>query len=68
MKRYLGSIISISISIICFIMFAVIGSEVLENGTLKEPFFLIPIGYLFFGVSIILAVITLFKNKVNIKK
>ncbi len=42
MKKYLVSLISIFISIVCIITYDIIGSEVLADGTLVEPFFLIP--------------------------
>ncbi|WP_346887657.1 DUF3955 domain-containing protein [Clostridium sp. UBA1056] len=53
MKKYLVSLISIFISIICIISYNIIGSEVLADGTLVEPFFLIPLGWLFFAIGII---------------
>ncbi len=48
MKKYLTSIIFIILSIGCFTSYAIIGSHILEDGTLVEPFALIPIGFLFF--------------------
>ena len=53
MKKYLVSLISIFISIVCIISYNIIGSEVLADGTLVEPFFLIPLGWLFFAIGII---------------
>ena len=53
MKKYLVSLISIFISIVCIISYNIIGSEVLADGTLVEPFFLIPFGWLFFAIGII---------------
>lgn len=52
MKKYLVSLISIFISIVCIISYNIIGSEVLADGTLVEPFFLIPFGWLFFAIGI----------------
>lgn len=52
-KKYLVSLISIFISIVCIVSFNIIGSEVLPDGTLVEPFFLIPLGWLFFSIGII---------------
>lgn len=63
MKKYLFSIVSMIISIGCFIAFNLIGSEVLSGGTLSEPFFLIPIGFLFAIIAVILAVIINIKSK-----
>jgi len=53
MKKYLVSLISIFISIICLIAYNVIGSEVLADGTLVEPFYLIPIAWLFVSIALI---------------
>jgi len=63
MKKYLISIVPLAIGILCFILSGVIGSEVLADGTLKEPFFLIPIGYLFLAIGIILGIIILLKRR-----
>lgn len=57
-------------AIICFIAYNVIGSEVLPDGTLVEPFALIPIGYIFilmFIISLICYFIFLKKHKINNK-
>ena len=40
----------------CFVAFSVIGSEVAEDGTLVEPFFLIPIAWLLFLTALILVI------------
>ncbi|WP_346938667.1 DUF3955 domain-containing protein [uncultured Clostridium sp.] len=53
MKKYLVPLISIFISIICLIAYNVIGSEVLADGTLVEPFYLIPIAWLFVFIALI---------------
>lgn len=53
MKKYLVSLISIFISIVYIITYDIIGSEVLADGTLVEPFFLIPLGWLFLIIGII---------------
>ncbi|MGF7059601.1 DUF3955 domain-containing protein [Brassicibacter mesophilus] len=63
MKKYLFSIILTVISIGCFIVFKLIGSEVLPDGALSEPFFLIPIGFLFAIIAIISAGIIYIKSK-----
>ncbi|WP_018758284.1 DUF3955 domain-containing protein [Paenibacillus terrigena] len=41
------------LSVLCFAIYAMIGSSVDSDGTLHEPFFLILIGYLFFFSGII---------------
>ncbi len=47
MKKNWPVFLCFAIGILCFILFTIIGSDVDEFGTLIEPFFLIPIGYLF---------------------
>ena len=42
-------IVLFSISISCYILFFLIGSEVDEDGFLREPFGLLPVGSLFFS-------------------
>jgi len=57
-------------AIICFVAYNIIGAEVLPDGTLVEPFALIPIGYIFilmFLISLISYFIFLKKHKINTK-
>lgn len=56
-KKYLVSLIFIFISIVCAVSFEIIGSEVLADGTLVEPFYLIPLSFLFFAIGIISGII-----------
>ena len=58
------------LAFLCIVAFNLIGSKVMPDGTLVEPFFLIPIAYMFFFIGIICLVgrgvfliIDLFKNK-----
>ncbi|WP_195938062.1 DUF3955 domain-containing protein [Romboutsia sp. 1001713B170131_170501_G6] len=53
MKKYILNLIPFIIGIGCFLSFSFIGSEVAPDGTLVEPFFLVPIGYLFLFIGII---------------
>jgi len=46
-------IVLFSISISCYILFFLIGSELDEYGFLREPFGLLPVGSLFFSASLI---------------
>ncbi|WP_291569333.1 DUF3955 domain-containing protein [Clostridium sp. UBA4548] len=46
-------LVSALAAIVCFVSFNIIGSEVLPDGTLVEPFALIPIGYIFLLMFII---------------
>ena len=55
----------ISLTIIFILAFNFIGSEVDQNGTLQEPFFLIPFSYVSFVLGIIFAVISVVKKKKN---
>lgn len=57
MKKYLVSIIFTLIGIACSISYNIIGSEIAADGTLVEPFFLIPIGFLSIFLSIITGLI-----------
>lgn len=58
MKKYILSLISFLIGVGCFVGYSIIGSEVAADGTLVEPFFLIPIGYLFIFVGIVGALVS----------
>lgn len=60
MKKNLLTLISFIIGFGCFASFSIIGSEVAPDGTLIEPFFLIPIGYLFIAIGIITSIISFF--------
>ncbi|MCY6372064.1 DUF3955 domain-containing protein [Clostridium ganghwense] len=62
MKKYLLSLISFIVGFGCFVTFSIIGSEVAPDGTLIEPFFLIPIGYLFIAIGIITSIVSFFRN------
>ncbi|GGE80270.1 DUF3955 domain-containing protein [Priestia taiwanensis] len=56
-KKYLFIGIPLLLTIACMISFQLIGSEVAPDGTLVEPFFLLPIGYLFLAISIVSAIL-----------
>ena len=47
----------------CLVAFSVIGSTVANDGTLVEPFFLIPIAWLLFLSGGILAIATVIKGR-----
>ena len=49
----------------CLVAFSVIGSEVAEDGTLVEPFFLIPIAWLLFLTGGMLAIATFIKGRLK---
>ena len=60
------AIIFLVFGILCLLSFKLIGSELDENGFLREPFFLIPIGwaFLFLGLASFLWIL-LKKNKLH---
>lgn len=72
MKKYIFSMVSGLIGLICFVAYNIIGVKVLADGSLVEPFGLIPIGllFIFIGVisAIIVAVVTYIRNLSNKKK
>ncbi len=61
MKIRLFYIVPIVISICCFLVYSLVGSSITEDGALVEPFGLIPIGYLFLVIGIILVIIIKFR-------
>ncbi|MBF9017741.1 MULTISPECIES: DUF3955 domain-containing protein [unclassified Oceanispirochaeta] len=58
------SITTFIISLICLISFRIIGSSIAEDGTLVEPFGLIPIGYMFLIISIVSGVAAITKSAI----
>jgi hypothetical protein len=63
MKR--AAIVLILSSFACIVAFEVIGSSVNDDGTLVEPFFLIPIAWLLFVAGGILAIATFIKGRLK---
>jgi hypothetical protein len=57
MKKYFIAFIPVIVGIICWVAYSIIGSEVAPDGTLLEPFFLIPIGFLLIACGILIAVV-----------
>ena len=53
MKKRILRITPFAIGIACIIAYNIIGSEITPEGFLVEPFYLIPISYLFFCIGII---------------
>lgn len=72
MKKYLFTIIPFILGVSCFVAFNIIGSEVAPDGTLVEPFYLIPTGFLLISISLITSLImstlALFHNPTKIDK
>ena len=66
MKKNILNLIPFIATVVCIIVYNFIGSEVLADGTLVEPFYLIPIGWLFLFIGIIgvgIRIAFSFKNK-----
>ena len=63
MKR--AAIVFMLSSLACIVAFEVIGSEVAEDGTLVEPFFLIPIAWLLFLTGGMLAIATFIRGRLK---
>lgn len=63
MKR--AAIVLIVAALGCFIAFSVIGSEVAEDGTLVEPFFLIPVAWLLLLTGGMLAIATFIRGRIK---
>lgn len=53
MKKQYLALIPFILGTICAIAYNIIGSEVAPDGMLIEPFFLIPVSYLFFLIGIL---------------
>ncbi|MBE7106758.1 DUF3955 domain-containing protein [Bacillus cereus] len=67
MKKYILSLIPLILGVGCLVSFNTIGSKVATDGTLVEPFYLLPIGYLFISISVISLLVNLLPlmKKVN---
>ena len=63
MKR--AAIALITAGLGCFVAFSVIGSEVAEDGTLVEPFFLIPVAWLLLLTGGMLAIATFIRGRIK---
>ena len=63
MKR--AAIVLIVAGLGCFAAYSVIGSEVAEDGTLVEPFFLIPVAWLLLLTGGMLAIATFIRGRLK---
>ncbi|MBE5107893.1 DUF3955 domain-containing protein [Bacillus thuringiensis] len=61
MKKYILSLLPFILGMGCLVSFNMIGSKVAADGTLVEPFYLLPIGYLL----IVIGIVSLFVNKIK---
>lgn len=57
MKKYLLSLISFGIAIVCIVAYSIMGISISTNGTISEPFFLLPLSYLFALVGLISTIV-----------
>lgn len=62
MRKYLISILTFVSGSICLILFKLIGSRVSAEGTLVEPFFLVPVGYVFIAIAVVAAIVAALKK------
>ena len=65
MKKYTIAIVFLILSIITYATYHIIGQNIAEDGTLKEPFILIPLTYSFFGISLVSFIVVLSKNQLK---
>ena len=56
-RTYLVPLLFLLLGLACHVAFGIIGSHVAPDGTLIEPFFLLPIGYLLYALGIITGLI-----------
>ena len=49
--------------IVCFVLFYLIGGDVDENGYVNEPFYLLPIGFIFICLSMVLYIVFSIEKK-----
>jgi hypothetical protein len=53
MKRMIRFFLPFVPGICCFVVYTLIGSDVAPDGTLLEPFFLIPLGWFLIGLGML---------------
>lgn len=56
MKKYIFASMPSILGVLSFLIFMVKGSNVAPDGTLEEPFFIIPIGFLLLFIGVICVV------------
>ena len=63
-RTYLVPLLFLLLGLACHAAFGIIGAEIAPDGRLVEPFFLLPIGYLLYALSIIASLIIRYSNSV----
>ena len=56
-RTYLVPLLFLLLGLACHAAFGIIGAEIAPDGRLVEPFFLLPIGYLLYALSMIASLI-----------
>ena len=56
-RKYLVPLLLLLLGLACHAAFRIMGAEIAPDGRLVEPFFLLPIGYLLYALSIIASLI-----------
>lgn len=62
MKKYVLTLICLLVGAGCLIAFNIIGTKVLPDGRLIEPFFLLLIGYLLIFIGMIIGIVTFLRS------
>ncbi|MBE9488331.1 MAG: DUF3955 domain-containing protein [Bacteroidetes bacterium] len=62
MKKYIFALLFFGLSVCCVLAFNIIGQEIAEDGTLIEPFFLIPLFYIFFLIGMVITIFQLIRS------
>ncbi len=63
MKKNFIAIIPLALGFGCLLAYKIIGSEVAPDGTLVEPFGLIPIGYLLILIGLVAGIVLFILSK-----
>jgi hypothetical protein len=62
MKKYTFAIVLFLLGAGLLITFRLIGAEVAQDGTLIEPFWMVPLGYLLITIAVISAIVIKIKK------
>jgi uncharacterized protein DUF3955 len=60
---YVLTLISLLFAFFCLLLFADSQVYVDNEGFVHEPFYLVPIGYLFFAIAIIMVIVRFFRSR-----
>ena len=66
-NKYLLAATPIVLGVLCLVIYSMMGSSIAPDGRLVEPFFLLPLSYLFVFIGIIsvlfMAILSMFKKR-----